>query len=251
MELRVDTNIADIARSLSRVERQQLPYATALALSRTAVAAKAAEEREMRDVFDRPTPYTMSAIYVLPATRSRLASAVGIKDHAAKAVPAAKFLAAQIRGGYRGLKRFERALHAVGALPPGYLAMPGDGATLDSYGNMSRAQIVQILSYFRAFPEAGYRANITAQRRAALARGSSKKYGISYFSGRPGDRLPLGIWQRRAHAFGSSVRPILIFVRHAVYQPNFDFRYVAETTIAREIPPQFRRSLAEAMATRK
>jgi hypothetical protein len=111
---------------------------------------------------------------------------------------------------------------------------------------MKTAQIVQILSYFRAFPEAGYKANITQEKKARLAKGSKRRLGFVYFVGRPGGgKLPLGVWQRVGFSQGSAVRPILIFVNGANYPVRFDFQYVAQQTIAKEFPAQMQAALAE------
>ncbi|MFZ3286203.1 MAG: hypothetical protein WA191_05090 [Telluria sp.] len=228
---------------------KQVKFAARVALTRSIVKAKGALEHEMRDVFSNPTPFTMSSLYVRPATATNLSAEVKLKDFAAKATPASKFLSAQIKGGQRSQKRFERALQSVGALPPGYRIVPGAAAKLDSYGNMSRGQIVQILAFFRAFPEAGYKANMTSQGRAKLARGSKSKQGFAYFAGRPGDRLPLGIYQRITFARGSAIKPVMIFVRSAIYQPTLDFEYVAEKTIQTEFAGEFVRAFAEAVRT--
>lgn len=229
--------------------QKQVAFATRVALTRTAAKVKLAEEKEMRDVFRNPTPYTMASLYVRPATSANLTAEVKLKDFAGKATPASKFLSAQIAGGQRGQKRFERALQSVGAMPPGYRIVPGAGAKLDSYGNMNRGQIVQILAFFRAFPEAGYKANMTAQGRAKLARGTRARQGFAYFAGRPGNRLPLGIYQRFGFAAGSAIKPVMIFVRSAIYQPIFDFEYVAEQTVQAEFTGEFVRALAEARGT--
>lgn len=234
---------------LTGAGQKQVNFATRVALTRTAQKAQAAEVKEMRDVFRNPTPYTLSSVYVKPATASRLEATVMLKDEATKAVPAAKFLRAQIDGGQRVQKRFERALQAVGAMPTGYRAVPGAGAKLDAHGNMSSGQIVQILAFFRAFPEMGYRANMTDKGRARLARGSKRQQGFSYFVGRPGDRLPLGIYQRTNFARGTSVRSVLLFVRSAVYQERYDFQYVAELTAANEFPSEFAQAFIEAERT--
>lgn len=228
---------------------KQIKFATAVALTRTAQKVKEAQEREMRDVFDRPTPYTMSSLYMSPATKAKLTAVVWLKDFAAKATPASKYLLPQIVGGTRKPKRFERALQAIGALPPGHRVVPGSGAKLDAFGNISPAQIVQILSYFKAFPEAGYKANMTDKRRTKLARGSKKAQGFSYFVGRPGDRLPLGVWQRVRFARGTAIKPVMIFVPTTTYQAIFDFQYVAKTVISREFDKQFQRAFDEAMTS--
>lgn len=237
--------IAAMTRDIHGAEKQ-VKFATRVALTRTGQKVLLAEQKEMRDIFNRPTPYTLSSLYLRPATGSDLSAEVKLKDFAAKATPASKFLAAQLKGGLRSAKRFERALQAIGALPPGYRVVPGAGAKMDAYGNISSGQIVQILSFFRAFPEAGYKANMTAATKARLARGTKKKLGFTYFVGRPGDRLPLGIYQRVAFGHGSAIKPVMIFVRSAVYQAIFDFEYVAKRTIEAEFGAEFARAYVEA-----
>lgn len=253
MKIGMQSNIDEVARSLDAAARRQVPFAAALTLTRAAQKVKQAEEHEMRDVFDRPTPYTMRSLFVKPATRSRLEATVGFKDFAGKGIPATKFLQPQVAGGARPMKRFESALRLAGVLPFGYLAVPGAAADLDAYGNMSRGQIVQILSYFRAFSEAGYRANMTDKRRSSLARGGRSRYGVVYFVVRPGtglrsDLFP-GVWKREIHGFGSRIRPVLRFVSRANYSPIFNFDYVAEKTVEIEIPRQWPIALAEALGS--
>ncbi len=248
-------DVRDAIRQLTAgilVEEKQVKFATRVALTRTAKRIEAAEQHEMRDSFDRPTPFTMSGLFVRPATASNLTAEVKLKDFASKSsTPAAKYLEAQIKGGTRGQKRFERALESIGALPPGYRVVPGEGAELDAYGNMNRGQIVQILAYLRAFPEAGYKANMSDKRREALQRGSRTRQGVSYFVGRPGDRLPLGVYQRVHFARGTAIRAVMIFVRNVVYQKTFDFGYVATSTIEQHFAGEFSRALAEARATQR
>lgn len=251
MAVDVRDAIRDITAGML-VEEKQVKFATRVALTRVAKLAEKAEGKEMGDIFDRPTPFTMSGLFVRPATATNLTAEVKLKDFAGKSsTPAAKYMEAQIKGGMRAEKRFERALRSIGALPPGHRVVPGDGAELDAYGNMNRGQIVQILSYFRAFPEAGYKANMTDKRRAALERGSRTRQGISYFCGRPGDRMPLGIYQRVHFARGTALKPVMIFVRSTIYQATFDFEYVAELTVEQQFPAEFTRALAEARATQR
>lgn len=241
----------DFSRLLAEVRgmEKQVPFATALALTRTAQRVKEAEEKEMKDVFDRPTPYTMQSVFMRPATKSSQEAVVWLKDFGGKGTPAVKFLIAQIQGGTRRPKRFEKALEAAGVMPSGYRAVPGEAAKLDMFGNMDRGQIVQILAFFKAFPEAGYKANMSDKRRKSMARGSKTQQGYSYFVGRPGDRLPLGVWQRFRLAHGSSIKPVMIFVPNAAYKAVFDFFYVGKTVFEKHFHTEFRRAMEEAMRT--
>ena len=178
--INVSVNVDEAVKRLGFV-RKQIPFITSLSLNRTGQKVKAKEEHEIRDVFDRPTPFIQNSIFLKPSNKTNLTATVGIKDFASKSVPATKILEAEIKGGSRRLKRYEIALRRVGALPNGYYTVPGAAAQIDQYGNIARKHITQILAYFKAFPEAGYKANSTERSRARLKRGTKKKLGVSYF----------------------------------------------------------------------
>ncbi|MFZ6767498.1 hypothetical protein ACO0LM_10465 [Undibacterium sp. Di26W] len=249
----IKSNFDQVIAKMPDFPRNQLPYALATALTKTAQEIAKAKRKELQDVFDRPTPYTLDSLYVKPARKNQLSAYVGIKDFSAKGTPAIKFLSAQIDGGTRHQKRFERALQAVGALPSGYYVVPGSAARLDSYGNIDRGLIVQLLSYFKAFPEMGYKANMTDKRKAALAKGNAKKgiAGVSYFVGSPGSRLPLGIWSRHSLGHGSAVKPVLIFVRSAHFKALLDFYYVSEITVKATMDKNIRAAIEQALKTQR
>ena len=248
-EINVSVNVGDAIKRLGDIGRQ-IPFVASLAINRTGQKVKAKEEHEIRDVFDRPTPYIQRSIFLKPSNKSNLTATVGIKDQAGKGIPATKVLDAEIAGGPRKLKRFEVALRRVGALPNGYFIVPGAAAQIDQYGNIARKQITQILAFFKAFPEAGYKANSTDKTRAKLKRGSKKRIGVSYFVGRPNNgKSPLGIWQVQHQGLftgpGRPLRPVFIFVPHVIYQPIFDFKFVAESTVKKEFDGEFERAYRE------
>lgn len=248
----------DFGRLTDLVDKQ-LPYAAAVALNLVAQDIVVAEQHEMRDVFDRPrpTPYTLSGVAVYKgATKRRLSAVVWLKDYAtSNGVPASKFLAPQIRGGSRRLKKSEKALRSAGVLPSDMFAVPGKAAKLDAYGNMDRGQIRQIISYFRgAELLAGHLGNTKDKTRQRLAKGNKKKgiRGFEYFVGRPADgKLPMGVWQRFGFgALGSAIKPVLIFIdKTPRYKAIYDFDYVAEITNKARFRDRFTAALAEARRT--
>ena len=230
---------------LAYAKDKQLPFATSLAINNTAKIIKDREIHEMRDVFDRPTPYVLNSIFIKTSNKQNLTATVGIKDTGRK--PAAKILLAEIDGGSRRLKGYEVALRAAGALPNGYYTVPGEAATMDQYGNIAPSQLRQILSFFRANRDVGYTSNSTDKTRAKLAKGSKKRAGISYFSGSPGDgKLPPGIWMRTtSSSFTGPVKPlqpILIFVRDVNYQPIYDFDFVAKQAYEQNYNAEFEKA---------
>ena len=246
--INVSADVDKAVRHLHGVSKQ-IPFAASLAINRTAQKVKKKEEHEIRDVFDRPTPYIQNSIFLKPSNKRNLTAIVGIKDIAIKGNPATKILRAEIGGGARRLKRYEVLLRSTGNLPSGYYTVPGQAAKMDQYGNISRSQITQILSYFKSFPEAGYKANATEATKAKLAKSTKSRRGFQYFIGKVGDKGTLGIWQRVKSNFGTSTRPILIYVRSTNYEPIFDFEFVATNTVRKEFVAEFENAINQAVRT--
>lgn len=242
----------------AKLYADQMPYATVRALTKTQQAVKGALEAEMPRVFEDPTPYTLGALRLQSATKQNLSSRVWLKDDTFKGTPATKYLGPQVDGGERSLKRFERALQARGILPKGMVAVPGSAAQTDQYGNVERGQIVQILSYFDAFPQQGYRANMTQRRRDNLAKGKQGARGFSYFAlSQPEGKLPAGIYlrknygndQRVAHLARGGAKPVFIFVSMPTYRMRLDFYGVARRITEAEFPRNLRESFDQAVKT--
>lgn len=234
--------LAAIDKELRNQERK-VRVGAAIALTKTAKRAEKAIYEEMARVFDRPTRYTMNSLYVKPARANSntatdsLSASVKVKDAELKnqGVVPVNYLIHQIEGGKRQSKRFERALNRRKILPDNHVIVPGAAATLDQYGNISPAQIVQILSYFQAFAETGYRANSTEATRAKLKRGTKRKRGRSYFvASKTNPRtkhLYPGIYMKEYSAFGASTpRPVFMFVREATYRKRLDFYGISQKT---------------------
>lgn len=230
MEIRID--IKDQVTEKLKSFQKEIPFVLKDTINDLLPIIRTSEIDEMKRVFDRPTPYTLNSLFLKAATTSALSGKVGFKDTGGHDTPARKYLGPEIEGGGRNLKRFEKALRAVGALPDGMYIQPGAGARMDSFGNIAPSQIIQILSFFQAFPEMGYKANITAKGKLRLLKGSKKKLGFTYFVGRPGGgRLPLGIYQRFQFARGTAIKPIFIFTKQPNYKPRLNFYRVGQEAI--------------------
>ena len=257
MRITLSSNIAEVRAQLAQFSDRRFNAAMATALTRTAVQVRDAVQAEMPRVLDRPTPYTTRQLRYVPAKADRLAAAVGFnvvnvtdergatiafRDLGPGETPAGKYLQPNIEGGGRRLKRLEVALRALGALPNGWLAVPGQGATLDAYGNVSRGQVLQVLSQLRVQLLSGSdrnasfnaRKQITAQRRA----------GGRYYVVPPGKgKVQPGIYQREF--VGRNITPVFIFVRGANYKRRFDFDGVSQRLAAQALPLEVQRAIAE------
>ncbi|MDR1661228.1 MAG: hypothetical protein LBR95_02200 [Azoarcus sp.] len=238
---------AGLLRLQAMVSDKRLRTATMHALNIAADKALEAGKKEMQRAFDRPTPWVIRSIRFKKAQENRLETTIDFNHWGNKKVTVSHVLQAEIYGSQRTLKRHEVALQRIGVLPQGLTVVPGAGAKLDQYGNMQAGQINQILAWFRAFGEQGYKANMTDKGRARLQRDNERtgKRGFAYFAlHRPHGTLPPGIYQRTGFAFDSHIIPVMLFVRLPSYRAIFDFYGVAEATARREFEAAFPRMLA-------
>lgn len=252
--VKVQTNgLLELKAKLAGIGDKQVAFATSRALNAAAYAATQAVGKEMAKVFDKPTPWVLKSVRYTKADKRNLSATVDFDFWGNKqGVTVAHSLRAQIYGGQRKNKRHEVALQKAGILPAGMGIVPGDAATMDQYGNMSAGQIVQVMSWFKAFGEQGYRANMRdGGRRLARDNKKTGARGFAYFAlqKKHGKLLP-GIYQRFDFgAMGSAVKPVMIFVRMPNYQRRLDFYGLAERVARDEFARQYPAMLSEAMRT--
>lgn len=235
--------LPELLRNMSDVQRKHAPFAVAMALTKTAQRAQAGVLDVMRQRFDRPTPYTLNSLRVVPAKKSDTQpfAKVYFKDDAFKGTPASKFLTPEVYGGARAAKRFERALIGKGLMRSGQFAVPASGAQLDAYGNVRRAQIVQILSALRAFGEQGYMANRTNSKRSQR-KGRAAQYFVAAMDGVE------GIWQRKQFGHGEGIRPVFVFTGGAPhYRVRVPFDKIVENVARARFIGEFKSAMDYAL----
>lgn len=236
--------LTDQLAELTDLAQRQIPFATALALTRTAQDVKAALEAEMPKVFDRPTRWTLNSLRLIPARKDRLLARVWIKDEADKAAPATKWLAPEVYGGSRPDKRSEAMLRARGILPAGMAVVPGTGADLDQYGNIKRGQLTKALSGIRGFGETGYTANATGSRRSQ-AKGNARSFFVLTKAGKP-----IGI-ARRTGRKREDLSMFLAFVDKPNYRKTLDFFGIGERVAEQRLALHFEQAMAQALRSRR
>jgi hypothetical protein len=260
VKIAISHNFPEVQRWIDSVGKQAR-YAAMKAINETAKEVQTGIKAEMRRVFDRPTPYIINAIRITSwAKRDKLEAVIEPKYMGGKGVEPTKVLRAEIFGGPRRLKKSELALQRVGILPRGMVTVPGQQCPLDQFGNVKGSFIVQLLSYFQAFGEQGYKANMTARRKASLAKrglnanGFRMIGGVEYFvsygklRGGRGAHLHPGIWARSG-THGAVVKPILMFVRQASYKPRLDFFRLSDKIVNKAFPRHFEREFSLALRT--
>jgi hypothetical protein len=231
----VRSDIKGATRYLNRVERKQIPFATAKALTKTAKAAQKEIRREMPRVLDRPKKFTLDSTFVKPARKTTLVARVGFKDLAVKGTPAGKYLLPQISGGRRRHKRFERALILAGVMRTNEYAVPGDDIRLNQYGNIPIGAITTMLSQLRASPDPG-------QNATGSSRSKRSRRGRAYFY-RRGFRGVFVRTSRRAFTV------FLKFVRLPRYRRRLRFPEIVQGTVRFRFPREFKLAMRQALRT--
>lgn len=249
MKLVMTVDVLKVTKSLDAFARRQLPYAAARAC--TAVAQLAVQDirTKMPSIFDNPTPFTVNAFYAKPATRTDPTAYVATRDYAAKGRPAIKYLEPQILGGARVMKGFERLLSNVSG---GQFAVPGRGARLNGYGNMSVGQLTQLLSRLKVINDPYQQATartvkrlLRAKRTVAVSRNTSD-YFVAHARG---NGRPIGVYQLTGPG---QVAPVLVFSPNAPhYTARFNPELIVTRVVERRMLPEFNKALAAAIATAK
>jgi len=91
----VKSNIKAVTRKLSKIQKKQIPFATAQALSDTAFQANKAVRAQALKKLDRPTKFTVGGFQFKRATKRSLTALVFIESKREK------YLIYQIEGGTR------------------------------------------------------------------------------------------------------------------------------------------------------
>lgn len=222
-------------------------------LTRTGQDVKAAHREEIMRVVDRPTRYTQNSLYLKAATDANLFAEVGWKDDSAgSGTPATKYMSPFVEGTARGVKRFELVLQAAGSMPKGWVAVPAAGARLDAFGNMSRGQIIQILSQLGVEMTAGYRRSMPRGNsdRARKAQISAYKRAGGQFLAvlQTTGKLKPGVYQREL--MGRTLTPVLIYVPRAQYARRYAFDDLSRRVASERLPVRFAQAMAESQARR-
>ena len=249
--LRIDVDPKDaLSRQFSAIEQKHLPAALTRAVVLTAQEMQRDWAATMRRVFDRPTPFTLKAIryYLKPGG---FFAQIYVRDEAIGGTPPARYLMAQVTGGQRLLKPFEKRLKRLqgkGVLPSGMQTVPGKGATLDAFGNIAGSQMNRILSQLGARRDD--KTNESDASRGRRLRRERRKQGErgSYFviPRKRGNMLP-GIYQRQnlggaareATGTRSVARSILLFTRPGSYNVRFPIFERAEKVYRTYFPRYF------------
>lgn len=218
---RITTNTDEVRAQLSRLARDQIPYATKLGINELAKNIVKREQEEMQRVFDRPTPFIVNGLRVTKwATKQDPSAVVGYKNAFDRQVsnPIENALAPHIPGfgGVRSQKSSEKWLVRAGFMSAGEYLVPSRSCPLDAYGNVRGPTMQKMLQDVGGFRTASGFNHTTRGRKARYVWGAvGRVRGIWLVEGGR-DNMRSGTWHL-----------MMLVVRGAKYRPRFDFEGVA------------------------
>jgi len=244
--LQLDAN--NVFSALSHMP-EQIPFAAALALTRTAQKVKRDLQTAMPVAFKNPTPYTLRGVSLDPATKRKLEAIVWLKgdgmyEPSNESLPQAKYLRPGIFGGPRHAKSNELDMRRAGFLSGDMFTAPAYEfkGKLDKYGNIPGPTILQMITSLGIQQERpGWRQNSTRESRA---RNSRRR--LDYFVMRRNNK-DVGIFRRKPDS--DDAETMLWFIKAPVYKKRFDFFGIANKAVHENLMPEIQSAMQVALAT--
>ena len=223
LTIKASGSVKDIIEHAKNLHGNAVPYAAATALTRTAHLARTTSiPEEMRRVFKEPRPYTLNALFVVPAKKDNLSARIAVKNQSGRGTKQEHYLLPSVEGGRRNAKRMERALQMEGLLRGHERVVPTRELTPEQYE--SGAFIRRVLK--------------DVQER-------TPRKGVRRFAGAVGKRKIRGIWEAKDSGKKRTIRPLFIFTNNQPsYRSVFGFQRAARETAEKHFREQFNNALA-------
>lgn len=226
---------------------KQASFAASKALNTSAYAINDRLKRDMASTFQGgATAYSLRAFIVKRADKRTLTAEVALRQDApAGGTSYAKALSHLFTGGERKYKKLEGWLRGRQLLPTGLTVAPGAGMPLDSYGNMRRATLTEMLGVIGA-----QRANLRVFKRTGA--GKTQK-ATGYFVVMPGNKAGQhpGIYKRIETGTSSAIKAMVLYVDPVSYRKFIDLDKLGREVVAKTFQPAFDAELAKAIASAK
>jgi hypothetical protein len=126
LSINMRADLSGLQRALFTLGAEQVPFASAMALTALARGAVGEEKKAVLSTFDSPTPFTQNAFFAVPAKKNNLIAWVKAKD------VQASYLEPYVVGGERSLGTKEGMI------------VPRQVAT-NRYGNLPRGKLKAVL----------------------------------------------------------------------------------------------------------
>lgn len=231
----------------TELERRQIPFALVQTTNDAMFDVRQAWRDEMLNVFDNPTRWTLQGILYRRATLQDPAAEVFLRNELGDAIPPAKYLQFQVRGGQRAAKRSEILLRQAGVLAGNEFIVPARGGPIDPFGNVPGSIVQTVLSDLQASFDPLQRSTRQSRARRSRRRSFGRRGVFFYQAGQRG-KLPRGIYERRRSTFGTSLRGVFMIVQQATYEPIYDVFTVARRVYVESFRRRWQDNLNRAVA---
>ena len=217
-------DIGPLVRQLDDLQKKQIPFATARALSELAKDIAVFQQGVTNDAIDRPNDFTAKqSMYSTTADkRGPYTVKVGYKRKQAAYL-------APLLGGERRSKPFEKRIDGqVKYVVAGKGLETGvNGYKLDNYGNVTEADLLELVDAKNTY-------------------GTAKRFFRGVPKGGAGHGFGDGVYARADD--NNKIIPLLLFVTDAKYEKRIDFT-AAQKRAVELWPQKFEEQLAKALAT--
>ena len=213
----VKHDLDKLKAEMTRVQKEQLPFAASLAINAVARKAKEALPSVLERLLDKPKPFTTkSAFFTTSANKTTLQATVGLKDIQAG------YLAPLLAGQPRKQKGSEQRFM-------GRFFVPAPAVPLDAYGNVTKANLVAIL-------------------KAAESKTEWKGKRIVVFPSGNG-KLPAGVYaSNKRRGVKSEKRGLTLLLQFVNRAPGYRQRIRLGEEVGRVVRAEFASAFATAMA---
>ena len=216
MLISVKSDVKQLTKSLTRIQRKQIPFATSKALNNVAFDVRKSLQDGLDIHLDRPTPYTKRGVQVEKSTKNKLVAEVGFRSKTfgkgQGSVTQAEYMERQIKGGLRTPKGSAIPVPIVKNLK------------LNKYGSITRNKINNAL-------------------------GNENKF----FSGKPkgakGKGTGEGIWERYGGKRNPKIKMIISWNNNTDYQARYPFKNIAMRSVRNNFRKRFDNALQQALST--
>lgn len=134
MRISVEADLKQLKSRLTRLQKEQLPFAASMAINQVAADVATEITRQMPRILDRPTPFTLKAYQMRPGTfRGYRANKRNLSALINPAEIQKQYLRFQIEGGTRTPNQSK-------------IFVPSNKAPKNQYGNVPRGRRSQIIA---------------------------------------------------------------------------------------------------------
>ncbi len=217
-DISVKTNLDQVTRKLSALAYDQLPFATAQALTQLARDVQAGERLAMQRQLDRPTPFTLRGVRIIPARKGQPWATVYVQDITARYLEPYERGGLNVLNGRALLKPIAQGLNQYGNIPKGTLARLTGG----------RAQASKLVQW--------------AARGGVAPRPKGRRSRSVFVGDINGTR---GVWKR----VGRGLRLLIRFSDAHQATQRIHYRETAARIVAAGFNRRLGEALARAMAT--